>query len=314
MRFVIDETCWQFDGVDVDRCVGIIEDMLDIVDHIIQHKQIICYSDNLFLEPVRDGKNFYDLYANDTPIQIPHDVRERIAAIFGRLQPWQDLSFAWPNSFDVIVEGGPSEGAPSIAWAHAQTSIGAANAVACIVHGERRKSGLLDVICDERCIGTWFVSTTQEFQNFFRWLIIHSTKAPDELAALSGLAFQNLDFVESVFDGIKVMSKPYVNLVTEIVHHLGVFSDHGQSIFSGPWIRVPSEFGSLRVSISDENGNTKRNNRARLERTKLFKGVHHVFWWHSKLEPDRDRIHICPDKVVSGGRIIVGIFCNHLTT
>jgi hypothetical protein len=123
-----------------------------------------------------------------------------------------------------------------------------------------------------------------------------------------------LDFVEDVFDGIKSMSKPYVNLVTEIVHQLGVFSDHGQRIFSGPWMRVPAEFGSLRVNISDENGNTKKNERARLERTKMFRDAPHVFWWHAKLEPDRDRIHICPGKVGSGGRIIVGIFCNHLTT
>jgi hypothetical protein len=314
VRFVIDETCWQFDGVDINCCVDVIEDMLDLVDHIIEHEQLLCYSDDLFLAPVRDGKNFYELYADDSPIEIPHDVRERIAAIFGRLQPWQDLSFAWPNSFDVIVEGGPSESAPSIAWAHARTSIGAADAVACIVHQERRKGGLLDVVVDEQCTRTWFVSTSQEFQNFFRWLIIHSTKAPDEFAALSGPAFQNLEFVEDAFDGIKSMSKPYLNLVAEIVDHLGVFSDHGQRIFAAPWIRVPAEFGSLHVNVSDENGNTKKNDRARLERTKMFKGVPHVFWWHAKLEPDRDRIHICPDKVASGDRIIVGIFCNHLTT
>lgn len=106
MRFVIDETCWQFDGVDTNCCVDIIEDMLDLVDHIIEHGQRLCYSDDLFLAPVRDGKTFYELYADDSPIEIPHDVRERIAAIFGRLQPWQDLNLAWPNSFDVIIEGG----------------------------------------------------------------------------------------------------------------------------------------------------------------------------------------------------------------
>jgi hypothetical protein len=314
VRFVIDETCWQFDGVDNKSCVDIIEDVLDIVDHAIEYKQLLCYSEDLFLAPVRDGKKFYELYADDSPIEIPHEVRQRIAAIFGRLQPWQDLSFAWPNSFDVIIEGKSPESAPSIAWAHARTSIRTADAVACIVHQECRNSGLLEVVVDGQCTRTWFVSTIQEFQNFFRWLIVQSTKAPDELAALSGPAFQNLDFVEDVFDGIKSMSKPYLNLVAEIVYHLGVFSDHGQRIFSAPWIRAPAEFGSLHVNVSDENGNTKKNDKARLERTKTFRGEPRIFWWHAKIEPDRDRIHICPDKVASGSRIVVGIFCYHLIT
>jgi hypothetical protein len=109
------------------------------------------------------------------------------------------------------------------------------------------------------------------------------------------------------------MSKPYRELVGSIVHHLGALCDHGKRICSEPWIRVPSEFGALGVSISDENGRTKSNAVAKKERTVEVCGRRLVCWWHCKLEPDRDRIHIYPDDLREGGKLIVGIFCRHLT-
>ena len=109
------------------------------------------------------------------------------------------------------------------------------------------------------------------------------------------------------------MSKPYRDLIDPIVGHLSALCDHGQRIFSGPWQRVSAEFGALGVSISDENGNTKNNAAARNERTVVLRGACLVFWWHCKLQPDRDRIHIYPDNIKGGGKLIVGIFCRHLT-
>ena len=133
------------------------------------------------------------------------------------------------------------------------------------------------------------------------------------MAELAGSAFEHLDFVSGAFDGIKKMSAPYSALVFKLVHHLGVLSDEGERIFKGAWRDAPAQFGSLGVQISDENGNTKSNAKAAKERTVSFRGSDLKFWWHIKLEPDRDRIHIYPDQVHSGNKIIVGIFCRHLT-
>ena len=94
--------------------------------------------------------------------------------------------------------------------------------------------------------------------------------------------------------------------------YLGALSDHGQRIFAGPWLRVPQEFGALRVDISDKNGNTKANIHARSARIVVVRGVEVVCWWHTNLQPDRDRMHIYPDHLRIGGKLIVGIFCRHL--
>jgi hypothetical protein len=162
-------------------------------------------------------------------------------------------------------------------------------------------------------IPVWFVSAARDAEYFFRWLIVETTHSPGGMEGFSGSAFRNLDFVEGAFNGIKSMSKPYRELRQIIVMHLAAFSDEGARIFSGAWDRVSAEFGSLGLDISDESGDTKRNRAARAERTRSVADEQRVFWWHSKLERDRDRIHICPEKVREGGQILVGIFCRHLT-
>lgn len=159
-----------------------------------------------------------------------------------------------------------------------------------------------------------FISSDSGYVKFFRWVIEKTTKSPSELDEFSTSAFPNIRILLGATNGIKDMSKPYVNLVPALVHHLSVFSDESNAAFgSGSWQGAPAHFGSKGINISDENGNTKSNRRAEQERTKVVDGKPITFWWHSKLEPDRDRIHIYPDEVATGGRLIVGIFCRHLT-
>src|SRR5271166_4534369 len=141
MRFVIDETSWNFDGLDPAACIEALEDMLDRVDDALAQGHGCCYSDDLFHIPVRDGRTFYELYDDGSAVHISPDVRIRVAAAFGRLQAWQDLDAPWPEDFYVAIAGGIPEYAPSIAWAHRQTMRGPAVAPACISHPIRRASG-----------------------------------------------------------------------------------------------------------------------------------------------------------------------------
>jgi len=312
MRFVVDENSLIFDGLEPEMCVEALEQVLDRLDDAQADGHACCYSDELFNIPVRDGRTFYELYNSDSPIPISWDVQVRVATAFGRLPAWQDLQLPWPNELDVVVGVGPLEYAPSIAWAHMQTSLGASNAVACITHTLKRASGRTNVAVAGKTIPVWFAATARDCERFFRWLILETTKTPDEMEKLSASAFHALDFVSGAFSGIKHMSKSYILIAPAIVAHLAALSDEGRRIFSGPRDRVANEFGPFGVDISDENGSTKSNSKARAERTLVVNGEERIFWWHTKLEPQHDRIHICPKKVREGGRILVGIFCDHL--
>lgn len=311
---MVDETSWRFDLLDPDTCLDVFETMLDQLDSAQEQGHAVCYSEDLFHTKVLGNNCFYDLYMDDSPLQIPFEVRERVSTIFSRLAKWQDLSQDWPASFDVEINGSHKEEAPSIAWAHKQTSNNTAKAIACIILDGGRQPGILNVTVENTETPLWFVDDEHHYAGFFRWLITNTTHNSGQMRDLALSAFPSVDFVPNAFNGISKMSKPYNELVECLVTHLGILSDHGQHIFSGPRNRVIPEFGALGLSVSNENGRTKANIVARKERTITIDGSDIIFWWHSKLERDRDRIHFYPDRIKDGGRVLVGIFCRHLTT
>lgn len=314
MRFVIDETSWRFDGFAPDACIEALETMLDQLDDMQAQGHLTCYSDELFNITVWQDKSFYELYSPDSPFLIPQEIQERIGVIFYRLLKWQEISLTWPSSFEVQIGESSKELAPSIAWAHEQTFRNPAHAVACVIFPSSRPAGSFVVAVDAKMTLLWFVVDSQNYCDFFRWLIVETTKKPAEMKEIAHSAFPSLDFVDGAFNGIKDMSKPYQVLVGILVHHLGSLSDHGKRIFLGSRNQVAAEFGALGVNVSDENGNTKGDSEARKERTILIDGINITFWWHSKLERHQDRIHFNPDKITNGGRLLVGIFCCHLKT
>lgn len=314
MRFVIDETSWKFNGLSQADFLKDLESFLDLMDSQIEQGHTICYSENLFFFEVFKNFSFYELYNPSGLIFVPRHVQERIAIIFSHLQHWEDFENL-PLSFDVeINQNKIIESAPSIAWAHHQNKNYVIDTIGCLVYPSGRTSGFLDVEVSETVIPLWFISDQISCLKFFRWIILHGTTAPSQMERFSPSAFPELDFIPGVFNGIKNMSKPYGALVEDLVHHLSVFSDYGKNIFSELYIDAPGKFGSYNLNVSDENGGTKSNSQAKKDHTRTFKGKEIQFWWHSKLEPDRDRIHIDPSPLKSSGKIIVGIFCRHLIT
>ena len=259
-----------------------------------------------------EGRSFYDLYDDLSPVHVSFDVRNRVAAIFSRASTWEDEA-DWPESFDVQVDGGRSEFLPALAWSHACRLKDVPEYVACVSCRSIRIEGARSVSVNNRTASVWCLGSAKGLERYFRWMIVEKAKTADEMAELAGYAFEGIDFVPGVFDGIKKMSAPYSALVSQLVHHLGVLSDEGAWIFRGAWRDAPAQFASFGVQISDENGNTKSNAKAMKERTVPFNGKNLKFSWHIKLKPDRDRIHIFPDTVHSGKKIVVGIFCRHLT-
>ena len=314
MRFVIDETSWCFDGLEQDDCIEALEKMLDLIDDANEQGYSTCYSEDLFSIEICQTKSFYDLYEQGSPIFIPWEVRERIASIFGRLSKWQDINLPWPSDFNIQVNQGSPECAPSIAWAHEQTKQNKNNTVACLVFSSIRLTGYIDVTVNDITEKLWFITDHKHYCDFFRWLITDTTKNPTGMEAFVRSAFPSIDFVPGVFNGIKDMSKSYRGIINPLTEHLGTLSDHGKRIFSAAWIDAPAEFGSLGIELSDENGMTKQNSKAKQERTINIKGEDIIFWWHTKLEVNRDRIHFYPDRIPRGGRLLVGIFCRHLQT
>lgn len=317
MRFVIDETSWRFDGLSPAACAEALDVLLDQLDDARAQGHLVCHSDELFNQSVYLDCLFYDLFAPDSPLPIPREISERAAAIFNRLQKWQDLEPAcWPPSFEVQVNAALTETATSIAWAHHQTCQHPAQPIACIIFHPGRAAGLCEVALAGVVRPLWFVANRKSYCGFFRWWIQTTSKNPGEMEQMATSAFPELDFIEGAFAGIKAMQKPYIELRFDLVKHLAVLSDQGARIFAGPEAKVAAEFAAFNLDISSENGDTKKNAQARNVRTRTHQGVATIFWWHTKLEPHQNRIHINPDNISAEGKrkLLVGIFCRHLVT
>lgn len=307
--FVLDETSWVASGADgyLER----IDTLLDNMERLRVDKRVCLFSEELFHIEIYEGQALYELFAPNSALPIPREIQERITAEFGRLQAWGDMDRPWPADLDVFVgEIGPVF-APSLAWAMTQAAQGPQEAIPCLIAADAWPSGLQTVKVAGEQAEVWLVSQVRD-PGYFRWLATHGTNVPADLDGLLATAFPNLEFVENCTDGIKDMSLGYRDLIRSIVDVLGVLSDQGPRIFAGSWQTAPNEFGALGVNISDENGETKRNSSAERDHTRSYRGRSIPFWWHIKLQPDRDRIHLDASPLHDGGKIIVGIFCRHL--
>jgi hypothetical protein len=314
VRFVIDERSINLNGLSQTDGEEVIEDLLDLIEDARSDGDEVCYDDELFHMAIVGDRTFWDLCAPGSPVHLSHEVLERAAATFGSMAKWYEVDSPSPSCLDVSVDGGPIETTASIAWAHEQAVKGGLASTACICASSGvRRSGAVAVDADGRTENVWFLKATGDIEGYFRWLIAEHATHPDEIAALAPMAFRQLDFVEKCFNGVAKMSKNCHLIAPNIAHHLAILSDEGRRIFSGPWDRAPQEFGTFGVDISDENGGTKQNSEAKEERRRVFEGEELIFWWHTKIERHQDRIHIYPNRAHGLGRIVVGIFCKHLT-
>ncbi|MEQ8322455.1 MAG: hypothetical protein RH946_19490 [Rhodospirillales bacterium] len=314
MRYVVDETSWNLDDLEEPDLLKTIDEILDLVDDALAQGHGCCCSEELFGHPVKGGLSFYELFDGKGGISIPRDLIERHATIFNSMPKWEELGPPEVEAYDASIDGGDEEFACSICWAHARNLHSGQCDVAVIAHSHYRSSGPKSVRVRELDVPVWFVTGVKDTELYFRYLISNTSRNRHQMGELATFAFRNLDFAADCFDGISNMEGAYSALVQPIVAHLSAFSDVGSEIFRGPNELVAPTFGSLGVEISNENGATRANNAATKARTVAVNGVDRVFWWHSKLEPHRNRIYISPDDARVGGNIVVGIFARHLPT
>ena len=311
-RFAIDDRSFRLAGLPAGDVALAIKALIGLVRDVTNAGHGVCFDPDMFTMPVWGGLSFYELFTAET-LELSIDDQIAASTYFATIVRWDDVDGAAPTSLDVSVAGGPIETSGTLAWAHARASL-KLSAAACISCVAARPLGLNDV----QLIGSglekiWFVNDMPGVRDYLRGLLSTHTGAPVDLELLAGDAFPQLTFVNGSFAGIKSMSRGLPQIAPDIVRHLGTLSDYGQAVFKRPWIGAEASFGARGVSLSDENGKTKQNKVARKERVRTIDGQEVLFWWHTKIEPDRDRIHFNPDSVPGGGRILIGIFCRHLS-
>jgi hypothetical protein len=300
---------------------------LDRLDIACNRSERFIASRELLSQQILGNHRLCDLIWNGSlPLNLPREVTERLSVHFGRVRFWDDDE-EWPG-IDVVVAG-ESVISPSAALAHARVTKG--QAMACLPLGERWR-GPCDVVADGKLAVVHFVSDEASHRVFFRNLM---QDVGDDVQSLEGLAphaFPDLCFVDGVWRGVRSFEGGY-NRVKDALHRLlAILDEHGGWVFTDTTGRLSSEearppdggartvtnqlverrFTRWGLDIGPEKPNVylKKECREARER-KLGERVLYC-QWHNKFDSNINRAHIHEPVPESDGRVVIGIFCDHL--
>jgi hypothetical protein len=207
--------------------------------------------------------------------------------------------------------------APSIAYSWEMGDAG--TTLACLPVDCPGRRGILAVTVGGVERPVYFVTTDAEHVDFFRFAIDFEDADEGAFPAIATSAFPELRWADGVWSGLNKFSRPFRDLRSQLVNHLSVLNDHASELFRTLSSTRPDEIGrrlsALGADASDENGRTKRHAPCQRDRTRTYNGRHLTFWWHTKLQPNVDRIHFLyhAEDERHRGFIIVGIFVDHCT-
>ncbi len=153
----------------------------------------------------------------------------------------------------------------------------------------------------------------------YRSHIVHTSPSEEVIWSYSDIMWSNLYFVKENVE-FKNFDLHYRNAVEIVVRHLSYLNDFSQDHKQNDPDNFIGEAGSQGVDLSPESPNTHKNKDAMKERWVSIGGESVLCEWHTKLQPQIDRIHFNIGSSLSHsvsnitkGKVVIGIFTDHLT-
>lgn len=150
---------------------------------------------------------------------------------------------------------------------------------------------------------------------FWRGLLTHESVAAERFFTFTEHAFPRLLFADSL--RLHHFKGDYPEVLPWLVKLLGALDDHFTGTLAecgGDQTQVVRRFAALGLDISPESANTKKNARAWEQRNVEYGSGTYRCEWHGKRLWDRDRVHFSLPIAAYGGRILIGVFAEHLAT
>lgn len=257
---------------------------------------------------------------------LPVDERRRLQPLLDKCRTVQPLDADIPRP--VRREGGQWT-EPSWGMAHALARAAEGRAMSCVIgsavwpketteHPGWPAGWLMVELSGEghpRPVALHLLRAADDEPVFWREVLTGEACEEETFFLLSGDAFPQLLFAESLrfqhFDGA------YAEVLPWLVKLLGLLSDHFAATLlscSGDQKKVQARFKALGVDISPESPNTKKNAKAWQQRLVVHDDEQYRCEWHGKRLWDRDRVHFSLPIKNRDGRVLIGIFTDHLDT
>lgn len=310
-RIVIDESSFDFRGLSDT----VIEDHLDSFAETLHDLRKTCGVSRLSLWDAvtcLDGCELHEFLSGAHTSKVDRDTLRRCYTAIDRCSEWDEGSGATAD-LDVRISGAESTTAPSVGYALA--AVLAHRGVACLVFGGCERDGLLEVAGDSGEAQVFFLGDAAALPQFWRTLYSLEDIPERHFYEFATTAFPALVFTPALsfrrFDGT------YAELRDHMVAVLAGINDHfADAIRDGNGVSdsVQKLLGTHHVNLSLESTKTHRNAAAMRQRDVVHDGRTYRCEWHVKLHPARNRVHVFPPCDELDGKILVGIFVNHLDT
>jgi hypothetical protein len=311
-----------------DYRVVIDEDSLDWRE-LTQH-DVISVVDVLadLLQPMADGQSValmdlaYDIESlpgvpfSNIPYRsatgISRDARVRLAKLMDKCRTLQPDADDIPRP--VNVDGGPQR---ELSWGvtHAVGRAAAGRRMSCLAATPDGTDSRWLTVTDSAGVRVEVhrMSGTDGLRSFWRTVIGAEARADDHFFESVHLCFPNLIFEPSLrfhpFHG------SFGEVLPWLVQLLGAVNDDFAATLAqcqGDQNQVIARFSAAGLTISPESPNTRKDTRAWAARHVEFAGRSVRCEWHGKRLPTIDRVHFSLPLPEHDGRILVGIFVDHL--
>jgi len=301
-RIIIDESSLDIQHRDVDeasRTFGAFADALQVL--LLTQQRIVLRSDLLYGQPCLGVDLATVLFDSRRAVPLlDHDVRRRVGRLLDRCQSWSELT-------GLVEPGSGLDLAVDLALK--------GHNLACLVIDLVPRRAFHQVTVDARTAEIFFFAEAGELTGFWRALFRREGVDEQRFFILARDAFDNLVLARSLsfrhFDGT------YYQLRDPVVKILSVLNDHFARAFAdcrGVPHEVQAQLGRFGSDVSPESPGTHRKAKLMARRTVAHDGRQYRCEWHAKIERHRNRIHFAPPDPTLGGRILIGIFADHLPT
>ncbi|MFF0425554.1 hypothetical protein ACFYUJ_14235 [Streptomyces sp. NPDC004520] len=313
---MVDESSFDFRGLTEEALTDAMDAFNDALEEL-RETRTVSVSPWWFDAECAEGRDLHEvLYEGGTP-KAGRDARLRMARLMDRCPSWDPDLTGLPD--EVSVNG--SEPCLALSVGHSWWHVGNGYSVGCLVFPVSGRRGWHSVTAREDKTSehierdVFFFGGPQGLPEFWRSLFAREGVRENEFFERAREAFPGLVFAESLafrrFDG------GYGQMRDWVVHVLTVVNDHfadAVAKHAGVAANVQAELGHHGLVLSPESPNTRSKARIMAQRDVDHVGETYRCEWHAKKEPNRNRVHFSLPEQRLGGRILIGIFVDHLDT
>jgi hypothetical protein len=312
MRFFIDETSFELPVMLTADVLGAcLDDFVRLVqEHHARGESVYIWSRLLEIAVLPDIPLCDLVFRPLDQFPIDRDTRLGLMEVLNRCLHWDDHITPSPDS-RVEIDGVSSE-ALTVAVVHGQLSV--KRGAACFALAVRpERAGVHAVRAGDVVHDVHFVTGEPGVPMFYRTLFEIEDLNSHEYMKNASRAFPDLEFAPGLASQFQAFKTAYREIRPQVTKHLGVLNDHFQRVHKERKDKTSEALGAYGINASGERGTTHKNKAAMKQRTITIDDVSVVCEWHTKIRPKFDRIYFHPgNSKVAGGRLIVGIFHEHL--